>query len=342
MAKKQFTMNNQQKQKYAELFVKALDEMEGAEYKKPWVQPHHGTPMNYEHKKPYRGCNDFFLALLCAVRGWQVPMFLTYKQIGEMGLTLNVETDKDGMAVLKESGMPEFEKAFPVVKKITNVYHNGEKITFDDYDALSQDEKDECRWSSYLKVYAEWNISQTNFKEVYPDKWAALTSLPEHDYEEGAKDEVLERIICQGEWRCPIRFGGSRAFYMPGEDRIQLPERRAFRGDEVFYQTALHEMAHSTAPDMKREAKGSFGSEDYAMEEFVAELTSASVCSMLGIGKLLDENHIAYVQSWRRALKSDKDFIPKVIDQVQSATNYILRRYDDVRKSEKPALKMAA
>lgn len=343
MAKKQFTMDNRQKQKYAELFAKALDEMEGAEYKKPWVQPHHGTPMNYEHKKPYRGCNDFFLALLCAVRGWQVPMFLTYKQIGEMGLTLNVETDKDGMAVLKDSGMPEFEKAFPVVKKITNVYHNGEKITFDDYDALSQEEKkDECRWSSYLKVYAEWNISQTNFKEVYPDKWEALTKAPEHDYAEGTTDTALERMICGGEWRCPIEFGGWRACYSPSQDKIRLPERKSFLGDQTFYQTALHEMAHSTAPDVKREAKGSFGSEDYAMEEFVAELTAASVCSMLGIGKLLDENHIAYVQSWRRALKDDKDFIPKVIDQVQAATNYILRRYDDVRKSEKPALKMAA
>ena len=40
MAKKQFTMNNQQKQKYAELFIKALDEMKGANYQKPWVQPH--------------------------------------------------------------------------------------------------------------------------------------------------------------------------------------------------------------------------------------------------------------------------------------------------------------
>lgn len=342
MAKKQFTMDNRQKEKYAELITVALDTMERAKYQQPWVQPHHGSPMNYEHKKAYRGCNDFWLTLLCAVRGWRVPMFLTFEQMKELGLSLNVLTDKDGMAVLKDSGMPEFEKSFPVVKKITNVYRNGEKLTFDDYDALTQEEKDECRWYSALRIYPEFNLSQTNFAEKYPDKWEALQRAPEHGYEQGATDEVLDRIITQGEWRCPIEFGGWEACYIPAKDCIHLPERASFLGDERFYSTALHEMAHSTAPDVKREAKGTFGSEDYAMEEFVAELTAASVCSMLGIGKLLDENHIAYVQSWRRALKSDKDFIPKVIDQVQAATNYILRRYDDVRKSAKPALKMAA
>ena len=61
----------------------------------------------------------------------------------------------------------------------------------------------------------------------------------------------------------------------------------------------------------------------------VAELTSACVCSQLGIGKLLDEQHIAYVESWRKHLRDDKDFIVKVIDDVQKCTNYILRVYEE-------------
>lgn len=342
MAKKLFTMNNQQKQKYAELFTKALETMESAKWQKPWVSAHHGKPMNLKHKKAYRGCNDLFLNMLCAIRGWKTPYFLTFKQLTEMGLSLNIHTNDDGVAVLKDNGMPQMEQSFPVVKKLTNIYRNGEKITFDDYDELTDEEKDECRWYSALRIYPEFNIEQTNFKEVYPDKWKALTSIPEHDYKKGVRDEVLERIICRGEWRCPIRFGGYKAFYRPSEDFVQLPERQAFRGDEVFYATALHEMAHSTAPDVKRETGGMFGTEEYAMEEFVAELTSASVCSMLGIGKLLDEQHISYVASWRKALRDDKDFIPKVIDHVQEATNYILRRYRDVSNSETAPLAMAA
>jgi antirestriction protein ArdC len=111
----------------------------------------------------------------------------------------------------------------------------------------------------------------------------------------------------------------------------------------MFYAAAIHEMAHSTAKECHRSTGGLFGTETYALEEFVAELTSACVCSMLGIGKLLDENHIAYVQSWRKALREQKDVIPQVIDAVQSATNYILGRYEQVRKELHPlALPLAA
>ena len=53
---------------------------------------------------------------------------------------------------------------------------------------------------------------------------------------------------------------------------------------------------------------------------------------MLGIGKLIDEQHIAYVNNWRKAIRDDKDFIPSVIDHVQRAVNYILNRYDTIEK----------
>lgn len=95
-------------------------------------------------------------------------------------------------------------------------------------------------------------------------------------------------------------------------------------------------MAHSTKKDLRREL-------DEPYEEFVAELTAACVCSRLGVGKLLDEQHIAYVASWRKALRDDKDFIPRVIDHVQMASNFIFNRYDAVaKKMEGPKLLQAA
>lgn len=344
MAKKMLKMNDQQKQKYAELFQTALDTMEGAEYKMPWVAPQHGEPQNYKHKRPYRGMNNFILTLLCSLKGWETPYFLTFDQLTEMGLSLNLKMGKDGMPVFRDNGMPRYEESFPVVKMLPLFYKDGERITAKEYDELDDDEKDQCRKFFTMRVFAEFNLSQTNFKEKYPDKWDKLTQTPEHEYAEGVRDDILEQMIEGGDWRCPIEFGGSECYYSPGKDRVFLPHRTDFLGDEQFYGVALHEMAHSTAPDVHRECEGGFGTEAYAMEEFVAELSSACVCSMLGIGKLLDSNHIAYVQSWRKALKTDKDFIPKVIDQVQSATNYILRRYEaTAKKMEQPlALPLAA
>jgi len=327
-------MNDNQKQKYAELFINALDSMAGAKYKKPWVTPHGGHPANYRHKKPYRGVNDLFLSLLCAMRGWKTCCFLTFDQVTEMGLQLNMVYGKDGMPELNDKGLPVFERPFPVVKKLMTVWRDGVKLSPKEYDELSDEEKEDCHKAFYNRFYNEFNLEQTNFAEVYPEQWKQLTAVPEHDYAEGVRDGVLERIIMEdGGWRCRIEFGGQEAFYSPGQDYIRLPERSQFLGDEQFYGTALHEMAHSTKKDVKRDIGGVFGSEEYAREEFVAELTSACVCSMLGIGKLLDENHVAYVASWRKALKDDTDFIPSVIDYVQTATNYILRHYDKVQKS---------
>ena len=63
---------------------------------------------------------------------------------------------------------------------------------------------------------------------------------------------------------------------------------------------------------------------------------------MLGIGKLLDEQHIAYVQNWRKAFTENKDFIPVVIDHVQRCANYILRKYNEAAKAhEMPKLLIA-
>ena len=343
-ARKGFQMNDKQKAKYAELFTVALDEMEGARYTKPWVAPAHGEPANYQRRsKPYRGMNNFLLTLLCSIKGWETPYFLTFDQLTDMGLSLNVKLDQDGMPVFSDKGLPVFQSSFPVVKMLPNFYKDGKRLTPKEYDELSDEEKDECRMFFSMRAFPEFNLSQTNFKEKFPEKWEKLTAIPPHDYEQGTVDEVLDRMIEGGEWRCKVVFGGHECYYSPKEDCVHLPERSRFKGDHQFYATAIHELAHSTAPDVKRDLGGVFGTESYAKEEFVAELTSACVCSMLGIGKLLDENHIAYVQNWRQALRDDKDFIPTVIDKVQSATNYILRKYDAVAKAMHPlALPLAA
>ena len=348
-------MSDDMKRKYAELLATALDSMECEDWKKPWVAPHNGKPCNlYYRSKPYRKSNAFWLTMLMQLNGWETPYFLMKSQMknedGKLkysGLTANsrLVLDEDGMPKMTDKGTPEIEveRRFPVV--LWRPYRrdkDGNKVTDEEWDALTDEEKKDCKVSFYQKWYLVYNLDQTNFKELYPEDYKKMTSLPEHDYKEGTRDEVLEKML-QGEWRCPIRFGGNRAFFAPSEDRIQLPKREAFMGDTVFYQTAIHEMAHSTAPDVKRELTGMFGDEEYALEEFVAELSSACVCSMLGIGKLLDENHVAYVQNWRRALKTQKDAIPVVIDHVQKATNFILTRYEEVAKAmEQEPLAIAA
>lgn len=337
-------MNNAMKAKYAELFTAALDSMEKADWQKPWVSANNGVPCNiYRRSQPYKGVNHFLLKLLCAVHGFETPYFVTFKEMtdgekkyGGLRLTETLKLDENGMPSFTDKGLPKMVRpsAFPVWKFLPRFKDkDGNRLTPYEYDQLTDEEKEECRTFFNLFVYSVWNIDQTNFKEIYPDDYAAMAAPP-HEYCHDVIDPVLERMIhVSGEWRCPILFGGHSAHFSPGEDHIRLPQRDKFLSDEAFYGTALHEMAHSTGPELKREGGLIFGDPKYAEEEFIAELTSACVGSMLGVGKLLDQQHLAYVDNWRKAIRENGDFIPRVIDHVQRATNYILRRYETIAKS---------
>ena len=88
-----------------------------------------------------------------------------------------------------------------------------------------------------------------------------------------------------------ISHGGSRAFYRPSTDSIQLPPREAFTGSatstpaESYYSTLCHELTHWTSAQTRcnRQLGKRFGDDAYAMEELVAELGAAFLCADLGI-----------------------------------------------------------
>jgi antirestriction protein ArdC len=88
-----------------------------------------------------------------------------------------------------------------------------------------------------------------------------------------------------------ITHGGSRAFYRPSTDSIQLPPREAFIGTatsspaETYYSTLLHELTHWTGHETRcnRQLGKRFGDDAYALEELVAELGAAFLCADLRI-----------------------------------------------------------
>ena len=73
----------------------------------------------------------------------------------------------------------------------------------------------------------------------------------------------------------PVRhISGDRAFYSLEKDEIVLPERMQFPSANHYYQTALHELGHSTGhPERMNRATliagmaEGFGSPAYAKEE---------------------------------------------------------------------------
>jgi antirestriction protein ArdC len=81
-----------------------------------------------------------------------------------------------------------------------------------------------------------------------------------------------------------FRIGGSRAFYAPAQDYVQVPPQAYFEPIN-WHRTALHELGHASgAPHrLNRDLSGPIGSKKYAFEELVAEINAAFCCTTLGI-----------------------------------------------------------
>ena len=123
-----------------------------------------------------------------------------------------------------------------------------------------------------------------------------------------------------------IQHGGNRACYIPGEDKICMPDQHKFVGTAEYYSTLLHELAHWTGAETRldRKLKNGFGSEEYAFEELVAELSAAFSCATLGITNHPRQSHAQYIKSWIKALKSDKKYIFKAARMASKATEYLI------------------
>lgn len=144
-----------------------------------------------------------------------------------------------------------------------------------------------------------------------------------------------------------VNHGGDRAFYNPGSDFIQMPPRDAFKSEEGYIGTFMHESVHATGHKSRcdrgvKAMQGRFGTEAYAFEELVAELGSCFLQGTLGID-MHTENHASYLVSWLKVLKDDKKAIFTAASKAQKAADYILENagikeaYVPASESEKEA-----
>lgn len=110
-------------------------------------------------------------------------------------------------------------------------------------------------------------------------------------------------------------------------------ERRRFTGTETatpaeaFYSTLCHELVHSSGESrLERDSQGRFGSESYAMEELVAELGAAFLCSDLGITPEPRADHACYIANWLKVLKNDKKAVFTAASKASEAADWLMAK----------------
>ncbi|MDO4650602.1 MAG: zincin-like metallopeptidase domain-containing protein, partial [Eubacteriales bacterium] len=280
----------------AESFVNVLSE-KGLEWKKGWQGFGTDTPMNGVTKYKYKGINRFSLSLISMMRGYEDPRWCTFNQIKKADWKL-VNATGQGVKV---------EYWFP--------YHLKEEksLTWKEYNALEKEEQDKCSIRSIFKTVFNASLIE------------GIEPLPEPEKRDITPDAIVDTL--SKNMQVPIiHDGGDRAFYRPSEDAIHLPQPEYFNNDYEYGATALHELAHSTGAEHRlNRGFGARGTDAYAFEELVAEISSCFVGMNLKSEQSAEhiENHKAYVQAWVQKIKENPDVLVKAIQEAEKASAYM-------------------
>lgn len=199
-------------------------------------------------------------------------------------------------------------------KEIGGQVRKGEKsttIVFTKKINIKDKETEEEKRIPMLKTYAVFNEDQ-------------IDGLPSQEPEILPPEKRIERVEQFVEaTKANIQIGGNKASYIPDLDLITMPHKHQFKSLEHFYATELHELGHWSGKKdrLDRDLSHRFGSQKYAAEELVAELTAAFLCAGLDIkGEL---KHAEYIASWIKLLKDDARAIFTASNKASQAAEYL-------------------
>lgn len=330
--------------RFAEMMIEKIKTLQG-DWKKPWfTEGALQWPKNLSGRE-YNGMNALMLMMHCEKQGYKLPVFCTFDRVAGLNFTKDKQgakmqaTDKNGEQ-LPQVSVNKGEKSFPVFITTYSVVEKDtkERIKWEDYKQLTDEEKGKYNVYPKLQVYNVFNVDQTNLKEARPELYNKLEQANQILRQSTENDSydfpAMDRMIEQNEWICPIKpIYGDQAYYSISKNEIVIPEKKQFKDGESFYTNLAHEMTHSTGAEnqLGRLKPTSFGSKEYAREELVAELSAALVAQRYGMTKHLKEDSASYLKSWLNSLKESPEFLKTTLVDVKKASGMVTRCIDDIQ-----------
>ena len=255
-----------------------------APWQKPWVS---GAPQGIKGNT-YRGGNAVNLMMEAEAKGYEDPRWMTFKQANDAGWRV-----KKG------------EKATTI-----------EFWQFKDKEDHERDETKHQYSQPMVRYYQVFNVAQIE---------GDIPPFEKREFNETEAMRSAEEILQQSGANI-TNVAGDRAFYSPSNDSITLPKKGQFSSEVAYYATALHELGHWTGHESRLdrlEEGNKFGSEGYAREELRVEIASMMIQSELGLPHNT-EQHAAYVGSWIKALKEDKNEIFKASKDANKIFDFVM------------------
>lgn len=327
--------------RFAEMMIEKIESISN-NWQKPWFS---NTTMFLPRNlsgRLYNGSNSLMLTFHCEKMNYKYPVFCTFDRVSGLNYIRTSEgiapaVDEEGNKLPRVS-VNKGEKSFPVhITTFTVVDKKGNKIKYEDYKKLSLNEMALYNVYPKLQVFNVFNIAQTNLAEARPKLYSKIIEefeVPTQNTGDNFHFAPMDKIIAENLWYCPINLKqGDDAYYSISKKKIVMPKYEQFRDGESFYSNTFHEMAHSTGCEelLNRLEPAKFGSDDYAREELVAELTAALVSLHFGMQKHICEDSAAYIKSWLKSLKENPSFIKTVLADVKKASSMLISKIEEVQ-----------
>ena len=289
---------------YSEITNQIIEAIEAGanNYQMPWHVNGADSvlPVNASTHRPYRGVNVMMLWAVAAKKQYGTSLWATYQQWRELGAQVRKGEKSTSVVFWK--------------------FFDGE----DEAEASEGNERSNHK-GVMARAYHVFNAAQVDGYEI-----PAIPYLPETE-----RIERSEQFFSG--LGADIREGGSRAFYSPAEDYIQMPPFAVFKKADFRYSVLAHEVTHWTgaATRLNRNLAPRFQKDAYAAEELIAELGSAFVCAELELEIEPRRDHAPYIQSWLNVLRNDRRAIFTAATKAQQAVDWLFHR--DLKTQEAAA-----
>jgi antirestriction protein ArdC len=252
-------------------------------WKKSWIEA--GSPINYSTGEAYSGVNFLSLNFAMVNKGYKHNQWLTFKQLKTLGGEL---INNSWNYIYKFGTTPvKDENGKPKIK-------NGQQqIKF------------------YFRCFVVYNIANTSLEAKTIEKKSTQYSVDEIEAFIDRVNNNDVRIKTDSTNGC---------YYSPSYDWVHMVNKNNFidtkdaNATEHYYSVLFHELVHATGHQKRlnrfentKSMKFLEGKSHYAYEELVAELGSMLFASKynLSVESTVREDHIAYLQSWIKALRSE-------------------------------------
>lgn len=289
-------------------------------YEQGWINIYN---RNFTNKRKYGLLNSINLSIISNREKYKSSEWMTFAQMKKIN------------SKLKENEQIKLKKGAKGAKIVfCSIYNKLEKrnITEKEYCKIPIEQRIEMEKKGDLYFY---------YKEATAFNLDCFENIPENMiYKEKHKridvDYNLIKSLCD-EINLKIHFEKqNRAYYSHTHDSITMPSLEQWKNDNFFKATFFHELSHATAHKTRLNRDVSFDEKNYAIEEIIAETSSAFLGSKFNYKTEFNINRTAsYIDGYAKILIETPKAILNAITKASSVANYIEEVYEKVKIKER-------